>query len=131
MKKTLTNKPGNQMSIGECPECGASVLANEAMFRCINNDGQRCRFRIYRNSLAKFQRGIITLDEMKDLLAGSVIPLIGMISVKTGEPFHCVGRLKFDHTYDRWSIKFIFGHARLDEFLRELYRQETEQWDGA
>jgi hypothetical protein len=97
-----------------CPDCGSHVYASANEFRCNNGS---CNFRIYRNFLNKF--GVdkpMPVVHMQRLIQGGCIPLFGLISQKTQEPFDCIAYLDYSEENRRWWIKYDFTHFAIGVF---------------
>jgi len=104
-------------SVGYCPSCNSPIYLGEKSFWCSNSI---CNFRINRRYFSKLGNpNPISVVGMQHLIRGGCIPLFGLISQKTGEPFDCVGYLECADD-GHWHIQFYFQHFALEVF-RKMY----------
>lgn len=95
-------------SVGTCPACQASVIEMPKSFSCSAYKETGCKFTLWKNELARLDKGEITKSEAVALLAGQEIPLENLRSSKGGT-FSTKGKLAHRAEYNKWGIEFIFG----------------------
>lgn len=87
-------KPEETVTVGKCPCCGSDVNENERGFFCSNFD---CGFALWKNN--RFFEAItkeMTRDVAKELLATGQVKLSGCKSVRTGNTFNCIVKMRPD-----------------------------------
>ena len=94
--------------VGKCPECGRDVMAGRKQFCCVGVHDGSCSFQIFRDYFRRWgEKRPISVNGMRRLLQGGVIPLHGLVSQK-GARFDCYGILNWLDDYDRWGIRFVW-----------------------
>lgn len=94
-------------SIGTCPECGKPVAENAKSFYC-SGYKEGCKFAIWKNTLSRLGKKMITAGQVTELLNGNLIALKGLKSKTTGKKFNASGKLVKKEKFG-WGIDLVFN----------------------
>ena len=106
-------EPGEKTSLGPCPECGASVKEGQRSYYCSSwkTEGTNCCFYLWKDTLSRNGKKLITPEEARLLLAGKVIELRNLVSNKNTKLFSCKGKLHKRDT-GKYGIKYVFAEKK-------------------
>jgi hypothetical protein len=99
-----------QESLGLCPVCGAAVLEGRNSYYCSaweKGKPNACCFCIWKDTLSRNGKALVTADEARLLLSGEGIELPNLIGFKTKKAFSCKGILTRRES-GKYGIKFVF-----------------------
>lgn len=107
---------GGRETFGICPECGNVVIEGNRSYLCASWRVEEvgCKFCLWKDTLSRNGKALVTPEEARALLAGQEIELENLVSFKTGRIFSCKGRL---HKRDsgKYGIKYIFPNRKKKE----------------
>lgn len=84
---STTHKNGERNSFGSCPACGKGDIyeGNKSYFCSDYKEG--CTFKLWKSCMKRFGKEEISLNQVKDLVAGKKVKFIGLKSPKSGNKF--------------------------------------------
>lgn len=101
----------------KCPDCGGTILDYGQILMCFNNVRSRsCRFMLSKTRFAHLGKGILSDEELTDLLEGRKISL-ELVSVRWDKkPYFCWAHLAKKKDGD-WEIKYTDQIYDIDYIL--------------
>ncbi|MGA2151789.1 MAG: hypothetical protein ABSG48_06490 [Geobacteraceae bacterium] len=99
-----------RIPLGLCPECGSDVIEGKKSYLCsswVKGKQNVCRFCIWKDTLSRNGKLLITAVEARLLLSGSEIQLLNLIGTKSKKPFSCKGILH-KREGGKYGIQFVF-----------------------
>ena len=104
---------GGRETFGICPECGNFVIEGTRSYLCASwGMGEKsCKFCLWKDTLSRNGKTLVTAEEARILLAGQEIELKDLISFKTKRLFSCKGRLHKRDT-GKYGIKYVFPERK-------------------
>ena len=104
---------GGRETFGVCPECGNLVIEGTRSYLCASwGMGEKsCKFCLWKDTLSRNGKALVTPEEARILLAGQEIELKDLISFKTKRLFSCKGRLHKRET-GKYGIKYVFPERK-------------------
>lgn len=121
-----------QDSLGSCPVCGATVIEGRNSYHCsawAKGKPNVCCFCIWKDTLSRNGKSLVTADEARLLLSGEDIDLPNLIGFKTKKPFSCRGVLTRRES-GKYGIKFVFPEKIDDRIKSGILGKEEEATDG-
>jgi hypothetical protein len=97
-------------SLGSCPLCGSAVIEGRNSYYCsawVKGKKNVCCFCIWKDTLSRNGKDLVTTDEARRLLSGEEIDLPNLIGFKTKKHFSCKGVLSKRES-GKYGIKFVF-----------------------
>jgi hypothetical protein len=99
-----------QESLGSCPVCGSAVIEGSKSYYCsawVKGKKNCCCFCIWKDTLSRNGKTLVTPNEARRLLAGEEIELPDLIGFKSRKPFSCKGILNKRES-GKYGIRFVF-----------------------
>ena len=99
-----------QESLGVCPVCGAAVIEGRNSYYCsawVKVKPNVCCFCIWKDTLSRNGKALVTADEARLLLSGEEIELPDLIGFNSKKPFSCKGILA-KRENGKYGIQFVF-----------------------
>ncbi len=101
--------PQQRASLGACPECQQRVYENQKAYYC-SDSPSGCSFILWKSTLARLGKKVVTKKELSTLLRGRPLGLKGLKS-KTGKQFDAQGSLVKSKDYG-WQIELNFAEGK-------------------
>jgi hypothetical protein len=117
-----------RLPLGLCPEGGSEVIEGKSSYFCsawIKGKQNVCCFCIWKDTLSRNGKLLITAEEARCLLAGTEIDLLNLIGFKSKKAFSCKGILQKRES-GKYGIKFVFE----DNIIAEQQRVFTRTYDN-
>jgi len=107
--RSVVPRPNRRISLGKCPECGSDVIEGTKSYHCsawAKGEANVCCFCIWKDSLSRNEKFLITPGEARCLLAGDEIDLPDLVGYKDKKLFSCKGILQKRES-GKFGIKFV------------------------